>query len=414
MPNVIKLNISRKIFNDVYYPYLFDYKHRYEVYFGSAGSGKSVYVFQKVIIKACQSKRRVLVVRKVGNTHLNSTFTNITNILSQFKLYGLCSINKSTMRITLPNESEFIFVGCDDVEKLKSIADITDIIVEEATELSADDVSQLDLRLRAKTGDLQMFFMFNPVSKANWVYSRWFAPEAVIDKDTFVLKTTYKDNRFLPPEYVATLENMAKTNPTYYRIYALGEFTSLDKLVYTNWRVEEFDIDTLGSLPLMCGLDFGFSNDPSAFTASLIDEENKRIYIFKEWGATGKTNPEIASVITKMGFAKSIIICDSAENKSIEELRRSGLMRVRPSLKGPDSIMFGVQQLQQYMLIVHPRCQEVITELENYSWQKDRSTGEYINKPIDQWNHYLDSIRYSLQCVKKPQLQTFSKQWLGV
>ena len=167
MVNRIQLNISKKIFNDVYYPYLFNYDHRYEVFEGGAGSGKSVFVFQKIIIKACQSKRRVLVVRKVGNTHLNSTFTNITNILSQFKIYGMCNINKSTMKITLPNESEFIFVGCDDVEKLKSIADITDIVVEEATELSLDDVSQLDLRLRAKVGNLQMFFMFNPVSKAN-------------------------------------------------------------------------------------------------------------------------------------------------------------------------------------------------------------------------------------------------------
>lgn len=235
-----------------------------------------------------------------------------------------------------------------------------------------------------------------------------------INEDTFVLKTTYKDNKFLPVEYVNTLEEMIKTNPTYYRIYALGEFASLDKLVYTNWRVEDFDITELGSLPLMCGLDFGFSNDPSAFVASLMDEENKCIYIFKEWGATGKTNPELVKIITSMGFAKSVIICDSAENKSIEELRRGGLMRVRPSIKGPDSIIFGVQQLQQYTLIVHPTCQEVITELENYSWQKDKSTGEYINKPIDSWNHYLDSLRYSLQCIKRPQLRTISKSVLGL
>lgn len=172
MNKVINLKIKKRIFNSVYYPYLLDYSHRYEVYVGSAGSGKSVFAFQKVVIKACGSKRRVLVVRKVGATHLNSTFTNITNILSQFHLLGMCQVNKSTMRITLPNDSEFIFVGVDDPEKLKSIADITDIVVEEATELSLDDISQLDLRLRARVDDLQMYFMFNPISKANWVYQR--------------------------------------------------------------------------------------------------------------------------------------------------------------------------------------------------------------------------------------------------
>jgi phage terminase large subunit len=414
MENRIQLKLKKRVFNDAYFPYLLDYSHRYEVYFGGAGSGKSVFVFQKVLIKACKDKRRVLVVRKVGNTHLNSTFTNLTNILSQFKIYGLCNINKSTMKITLPNESEFIFVGCDDVEKLKSIADITDIVVEEATELSLDDVSQLDLRLRARVENLQMFFMFNPTSKANWVYQKWFSPDVKIDDNTFVLKTTYKDNRFLPLDYISSLEGMIKTNPTYYKIYALGDFTSLDRLVYTNWRVEDFKREDLGALPLMCGLDFGFFNDPSAFIASLIDEDAKRIYIFKEWGSTGKTNPELAEIITSLGFAKSVIICDSAEGKSIEELRRNGLYRVRASIKGPDSIIYGVQQLQQYELVVHPSCHEVITELENYSWQKDRSTGEYINKPIDAFNHYLDALRYSIQCVKKPQLQTISKRVFGL
>lgn len=228
------------------------------------------------------------------------------------------------------------------------------------------------------------------------------------------MKTTYKNNKFLPEEYIATLEDMAKSNPTYYRIYALGEFTSLDKLVYNNWVVRDYDYTTLGNLPLMCGLDFGFVNDPSAFVAALMDEGNKRIYIFKEWGAVGKTNPELAQIITSMGFGKSLIIADSAEQKSIEELRRNGLTRIRASIKGPDSIIYGIQQLQQYELIIHPSCQEIITELENYSWQKDRTSGEYINRPIDSWNHYLDACRYAIQCVKKPQMATLSKRMLGL
>lgn len=414
MNKVINLKIKKRIFNSVYYPYLLDYSHRYEVYVGSAGSGKSVFAFQKVVIKACGSKRRVLVVRKVSATHLNSTFTNITNILSQFHLLGMCQVNKSTMRITLPNDSEFIFVGVDDPEKLKSIADITDIVVEEATELSLDDISQLDLRLRARVDNLQMYFMFNPISKANWVYQRWFAPGVEVGDDTFILKTTYKDNKFLPPDYIQTLEEMIETNPVYYRIYALGEFTSLDKLVYTNWKVQDFDYRDYGKLTLLCGLDFGFSNDPSAFVASLLDEDNKKIYIFQEWGDIGKTNDQIAAIISSLGFGKSTIIGDSAEQKSITELRNYGLSRIRASVKGPDSIIHGIQKLQQYELIVHPSCQKIITELENYSWQKDKKTEEYINKPIDQFNHFLDALRYSLQCVNAGKVMMVSKSGLGL
>ena len=158
--------------------------------------------------------------------------------------------------------------------------------------------------------------MFNPTSKESWVYKRWFAEDAEIDTaTTFILKTTYKDNRFLPQEYIDALEEKKKTNPTYYRIYALGEFASLDKLIYQNVKIEDFDekADDKKKLPLLCGLDFGYVNDTTAAIFSLLDEKNKKLYIFKEWGDVGKTNDEIAAVISSLGFAKSVIIADSAE-----------------------------------------------------------------------------------------------------
>lgn len=163
----------------------------------------------------------------------------------------------------------------------------------------------------------------------------------------------------------------------------------------------------------MVGLDFGFTNDPTALIASLLVEEEKKIYIFKSWGDTNKTNQEIAEIIKSLGFSKSTIIADCAERKSIEELRRAGISRIKACVKGQDSINYGIQKLQNYEIIVHPECQEVITELENYSWQKDKHTGEYINKPIDSFNHYLDALRYSLQCVAaKPKV--ISKYSLGI
>ena len=333
------------------------------------------------------------------------------NTLSQFKLIDLCSVNKTNFTIGLPNGSQFLFYGMDNSEKMKSITDITDIWIEEATELAQDDFSQLDLRLRAQKPQLQIFLSFNPVSKANWVYKHFFSNET--PANTVILKTTYKDNRFLPQDYIAALEAMKVSNPTYYKIYALGEFCSLDKLIFNNWEVGIRE-DT-SNLTLLLGLDFGFVNDATAFVVAYLDEDNKEIYIDKELYQTGLLNDQIANAIKYMGFAKSVIIADSAEQKSIEEIKREGVSRIRPATKGKGSILQGIAKLQQYKLIVNPQCTNMIVELQNYSWKKDKATNEYINEPQDSFNHLCDALRYSLQCVDNQQkIKTFNKANLGL
>ena len=410
----IVINVKKSAFNDIYYPHLTDYANRYEVYYGGAGSGKSVFVCQKLLLKAIKEKRKVLVIRKVATTLKDSVFQLMTDMLRQWGLYSHCRINLSTYTITLPNESIILFKGLDDQEKIKSITGITDIWCEEATELTEEDYSQLDLRLRAMEPHLQLIVSFNPISKANWVYKRWFAEDAIFERsNTMILRTTYKDNRFLPPSYIAALEEKIHTNPTYYRIYALGEFASLDKLVFSNYKIEEFDHAAIQGTMLV-GLDFGFVNDISALVGSILDEANKRIYVFKEWGETNKTNDELAAIISSLGFSKSVIVADAAEQKSIEEIKRKGITRIKACGKGPDSIIHGIQQLQQYSIVVHPSCSGIITEFENYAWQKDKKSGEYINKPIDDFNHYIDALRYSLQCVKTNKLKTLNKTALSL
>ncbi|MBO5843460.1 MAG: PBSX family phage terminase large subunit [Bacteroidales bacterium] len=410
----INLNIKKTAFNEVYFPHLLNYSHRYEVYYGGAGSGKSVFISQKLLIKSLFRKRKVLVIRKYGTTLKDSVFQLIVDTLKKWHLYSYCKINLSTYTITLPNGSIFLFKGMDDSEKIKSITDITDIWCEEATELSEDEFTQLDLRLRANEGDLQLICSFNPISKVNWVYNKWFAEDAVFDKDsTMILKTTYKDNRFLPEAYIAALEEKINSNPTYYKIYALGEFASLDKLVFNNWKVQDFNnADIKGEL--IIGLDFGFVNDISALVASVLDEENKKIYVFKEWGDTNKTNEELANIINSLGFSKSYIIADAAEPKSIEEIRRKGISRIKACTKGADSILHGIQKLQQYEIIIHTSCTGIATEFDNYSWQKDKKSNEYINKPIDAFNHFIDALRYSLQCISTKKLKTLNKASLGL
>lgn len=410
----MKLNIYKAIFNECYLPYLTDYSTRIIVFYGGAGSGKSVFVAQRLVLKALQSKRKVLVLRKVNRTTKNSTFQLLLDTISQFGIMKMCRVNKSDFTITLPNGSQFLCMGLDDPEKIKSITGLTDAWLEEATEFTLDDFSQVNLRIRDPYAlNQEVILSFNPVSKANWCYLQFFNPNPELDefrKNVRIVHTNYLDNKFLPKEYIDSLLMLKATNEVYYKIYCLGEFGSLDKLIYNNWQEMDFDKDNIKG-QLMIGLDFGYTNDPTALVCSILSDN--RIYVFKEWGGTGYLNDQIAEKIKEFGFAKSIIIADSAEQKSIDEIKKMGIQRIKPCSKGKGSILQGIQKVQQYELIIHPDCKNIIEELENYSWTKDKNTNEYINEPIDSWNHYLDALRYSLQCLDaRTQLQTLDKKKL--
>ncbi|EOU1120046.1 PBSX family phage terminase large subunit [Clostridium perfringens] len=395
-----RIKINKRVFNEVYLPQLQNYEKRFNVFYGGGGSGKSHFVVQKMIYKYLKYPgRKCLVVRKVNSTLKESIFALFRSVLSDWQIYDECKINKTDLTIELPNKSLFIFKGIDDPEKIKSIAGIDDIVVEECTEIDEFDFDQLNLRLRSKNPYNQIHVMFNPVSKSNWVYKRWFK-NGYDTKDTIVLHTTYKNNKFLPKDYIDSLLNLEKDNPVYFRIYALGEFATLDKLIYTNWKEESFDYKEIlknnRNTKAIFSLDFGYTNDPTAFVCSIIDKINKKLWIFDEFQEKGLLNDEIAEKIIDLGYRKEVIVCDSAEPKSIEELKRNGLSRVKGAVKGRDSIINGIQLIQQYEIIVHPKCTEIIEELKNYTWIKDKTTGEYTNKPIDKYNHGLDALRYGI------------------
>ena len=309
------------------------------------------------------------------------------------------------------NGTVFKCSGLDIAEKIKGFSEVSDVLMDEATEFSLEDFELIDGTVRSVIYKLplQIYLCFNPVSKTNYVFKRFGFDTGIVPENTFILKTTYLDNQHLSPDYLERMEQMKKINPTRWKIEALGDFVSLDRLVFQNYKVEEFNHAEIKG-DLLVGMDFGFINDISAIVASILDEDNKRIYIFKEWGDIGKTNDELAAIITSLGFSKSVIVADAAEPKSIEELKRKGITRIKPCLKGPDSVLHGIQRLQQYEIIVHPSCEGIITEFENYAWQKDKATGEYINKPVDFFNHYCDSLRYSTQCVDNSRkLKTLNK-----
>lgn len=386
-----KLNPA--VFNDWIYQSIDDYSKRIEVYYGGAGSGKSFGATQKILLKALKYKRKVLVIRKIQRTIKDSIWALIISHLHASGYYDACRVNRSDFEIELPNGSIFIFKGLDDPEKIKSIDGITDIVIEEATELTEDDFTQLNLRLRALVDHLQIYLMFNPISKKNWVYDYFFVRQLPLNVK--VVKTTYQDNKFLSDEYRAELERLKDRNPAYYRIYCLGEFATLDKLVfpvYTTKIVSETDIQ---GLKRWIGLDFGYINDPSAIVWGFIDTVNKRIYVTGEYVKRGMKNDEIAETMADLGLCKDKSYGDSAERKSIDEIRDKGV-NIEPTEKGKDSIIHGIQWIQQYELIVDERCFKVREELDNYTWKKDKKTGEYINEPVDTFNHTIDAIRYGL------------------
>ena len=387
-----KRRLNRKVFNEWIFKTLRDYTHRIEVYYGGAGSGKSYGATQKVLLKAMNSKRRVLVIRKIQRTIRHSIWSLIITHLKSMGIYEDCIINKSDFEITLPNGSEFIFKGLDDEEKIKSIDGITDVVIEEATELTEDEFTQLNLRLRALVDYPQIYLMFNPISKKNWVYSYFFG--GGIPLNVKIVHTTYIDNKFLSKDYTEELERLQERNPAYYKIYALGEFATLDKLVFTYKTKIISDKDVEG-LPKITGLDFGYVNDPSAIVWGNIDIKNRKIYVRGEYVRKGMLNDEIADTMEDLGLRKDKSYGDSAEPKSIAEIQRRGI-NIEGTVKGKDSIIHGIQWIQGYELIVDERCYKVIEELDNYTWKKDKKTGEYINTPVDTFNHTIDALRYAL------------------
>ena len=193
---------------------------------------------------------------------------------------------------------------------------------------------------------------------------------------------------------------MKKNNPRRYQTAGLGEWGAVDGLIYENWEEKEFNWRQLllenENLKTVFGLDFGYTNDPTAFFCGILDNENKKIYVFDEIYEKGLQNTKICSLITNKGFRKEKITADSAEPKSIDQLKGLGIDRIRGAKKGKDSINNGIQFIQDYKIIIHPKCVNFITEINNYSWEKDRF-GKSLNKPIDDFNHLMDAMRYALE-----------------
>lgn len=410
----MQLNIHARTFSAKFLPLLNDYSHRWEIYKGSAGSGKSHFITQKIIIKALREKRRVMVCRRYGTTMRNSVFKLFKDVIESFKITHLTRIKESDMSITLPNGSEIIFVGLDNEEKLLSIAGITDIFIEEVYEVPKEIVDQLNLRMRGKAPNQQIYMAFNPISAKHWLYD--FCEGSTRPESSIYSQSTFRDNPFLPDEYVKALEDMYRTNPNKARVFCDGNWgADVEGLVYKNHVLSDFDINELikQGLEVRVGIDWGFV-DPTTVVVSLFDKPKKEIYIIGEFYKRGATLEEIKDGIVQLGISKQKMYCDGAEPDKVDYLRRNGFNAVSAK-KGAGSVKAGISFLQDMKIICHESCVNVAAELENYVYLKDKKTGQYIEDSYDHdFSHAMDALRYSYSDLYSAARLTSAKLMLGI
>lgn len=407
---MIELNFSKHVFAEKFYPFLFDYSHRWELYMGSAGSGKSYFITQKILIRALSKQGRFAVCRRYGTTLRHSCFSLFKDILKKWKLTPHCNIRETDMRITLPNGSEIIFVGLDDEEKLLSIVTMECIFVEEAYEVPKDIIDQINLRLRGGENQ-QILLAWNPISKNSYLYDLWEHPP----ENSVLIHSTYKDNPFLDEQYIRSLEELRDRNPQKARIYCDGEWgVDTDGLVYTNWKIQGFDeLELAGYCEHRAGMDFGYQ-DPSAIVDTEYDATNKRIYVCNEFYKRGQTLDQLVEAIELMHLTKTKIQCDSAEPRTIDFFRKHYINAV-PCTKGQNSVNARIMFLQNSEIIVHPRCENVIMELSNFSYIKDRKTGRFTEDTTHEFSHSLDALGYAYSDLyTKGRLRTMDKGILGL
>ncbi len=392
--------------NDAYIPYLND-TTRTQIFFGGSSSGKSFFLAQRVVMDVLKG-HNYLIVRNVANTIKRSVYNQIVKTIIDFNLSEVFQMSKSEMVITCKrNNRQILFGGLDDPEKLKSITPIdgviTDIWIEEATETAREAYKQLTKRLRAATPDgigKRIIFSFNPILQTHWIYQEFFwnwddSKNLYKSDDLLILKTTYKNNKFLTDEDIYALEH--ETDPYFYNVYTLGNWGVLGKVIFKNWRTEDLS-DVIPSFDnIYNGIDFGVT-DPNAFIRVHVNEGQKQIFVFNEYKKSNTLIDELAEELNNRISKDEFIVGDPQGAQAILELNNRGIT-VIPAKKGPNSINDGISWLKEYEIIIDIHCQEFKNEIQSYHWQEDK-LGNALPKPVDKDNHLIDALRYATELCR--------------
>lgn len=398
------------------YKQFWDFKGRYLVCKGSRASKKSKTTALKIIYRMMQPQYKeanAIVFRKTYRTLKDSCFSDLRWAIHRFEVDDFWETRLSPLEITYkPTGQKILFRGLDDPLKVTSISVDKGYLcwawLEEAYELlKEEDFDMIDESIRGAIPDplyKQWIITFNPWNEKHWIKRRFFDRQ---DDNILAMTTNYKCNEWLDASDLKLFEDMRLHNPRRYRVAGLGDWGIVEGLIYENWVERSFTLDDIRHCQTISGLDFGYTNDPTAFLIGFIDQDAKKLYVWDEIYKKGLTNRMIYQEIQDAGYAKEKITADSAEPKSIDELRELGL-RVHGARKGRDSINNGIQYIQDYQIIVHPRCVNFLTEINNYTWDSDKF-GDRINVPIDDFNHLMDALRYAVSDLQKgaPKVKTF-------
>ncbi len=384
---------------------------RYRVVKGGKGSKKSATTALWIIynmMKPEYSAANTLVIRKVMDAHRSSTFAQLQWAIARLHAGRWWKATKTPLELTyLPTGQKILFRGMDDVLKLASITVPSGYLcwtwIEEAYEIEKeDDFDKLDLSVPRGAVPPPLFkqatLTFNPWNEGHWLKGRFFDEPP---NNALVLTTNYLCNEFLDDKDREIYRIMKEKNPRKYAVAGLGEWGVSEGLVYDNWVVEGFDIETVTKEKPwqwrhVFGLDYGYTNDPTAFIAAAVNPVEKVLYIYDEHHQTGMLNDDIAAMIIRKGYRKERVRADAAEPKSNEEVRRSGVSRITAASKGRDSIRAGIARLQEYRIIIHQSCCQTAAEIASYCWQVDK-TGKTLNEPVDRDNHLMDALRYAME-----------------
>ena len=388
------------------YKQFWDFRGRYRVCKGSRASKKSKttalwYIYH--IMK--ENGANLLVVRKTYRTLKDSCYTELKWAVHRLGVDHLWDFKESPLEATYkPTGQKIYFRGLDDPLKVTSITVDKGVLcwmwIEEAYEImKEEDFDMLDESIRGEVPEglfKQITLTFNPWNEHHWMKKRFFDCEP--DADILAITTDYRCNEWLDDADKRVFQRMKENNPRRYAVAGLGGWGIVDGLVYENWREAYFTLEQIKKdfvIQSAFGLDFGYTNDPSAFFVGFIDIHNLKIFVWDEMYREGLSNKSIFEEITSMGYGKERIRADSAEPKSIDELKGYGL-RVKGAEKGRDSINNGIQFIQDFEIIIHPRCVNFLTEISQYTWDKDKF-GKRLNVPIDDFNHLMDAMRYALE-----------------
>ena len=399
--------------NEIYLPDIvgkgykayWNFKGRYRVCKGSRASKKSKTTALWFIYNIMKyNNANLLVIRKTYSTLKNSCYTELKWAIHRLGVDAFFNCTLSPLEITYtPTGQKIYFRGLDDPLKITSITvDVGSLCwawIEEAYEITSEtDFDMLNESIRGEVEDglfKQITITFNPWNDRHWLKKRFFDNP---DKDTLALTTNYTCNEWLDEADLQVFETMKEKNPRRYQVAGLGNWGIVDGLVYENWKEQEFNIEDVRTdrTTSVFGLDFGYTNDPSALFCGILDVKAKKLWVFDEMYEKALSNKDIYNKISNMGFAKEQITADSSEPKSIDELKYYGLRRIKGAKKGKDSINNGIQWIQELEIIIHPRCVNFLTEISNYQWDEDKF-GNKVNKPIDCFNHLMDAMRYALE-----------------